>query len=274
MYSSADLRNKPGFGGKIPHMPKLLDQVREVIRMKHYSIRTEQAYVNWIKRYIFFHNKRHPAEMGEDEIRSFVSDLASKKSVAASTQTVALSALLFLYRDVLKQDLPYIEGIERAKRPERLPVVFTQAEVREVLARLDGVNSLIATLLYGAGLRLMDALRLRVKDIDFERNEIIVREGKGEKDRVTMLPQSIKTQLQDHLKRVEIVHQSDLRLGFGEVYLPYALDRKYPNAPKEWKWQYVFPAAKISVDPRSGKRRSLSSWPFALTVRTAVPVPA
>ena|SRR6266508_410285 len=142
MYSSADPRNKPGFGGKIPHMPKLLDQVREVLRMKHYSIRTEQAYVNWIKRYIFFHNKRHPAEMGEAEIRSFVSDLASKRSVAASTQTVALSALLFLYRDVLKQDLPYIEGIERAKRPERLPVVFTQAEVREVLGRLDGVKLL------------------------------------------------------------------------------------------------------------------------------------
>src|SRR3989441_4586289 len=145
-----------------------------------------------VKRYIFFHNKRHPADMGEDEIRSFISDLASKKSVAASTQTVALSALLFLYRDVLKKDLPYIEGIERAKRPERLPVVFTQAEVKDVLARLDGVNYLIATLLYGAGLRLMDALRLRVKDVDFERNEIIVREGKGEKDRVTMLPQSIK----------------------------------------------------------------------------------
>ena len=184
MYSSADPRNKPGFGGKIPHMPKLLDQVREVIRMKHYSIRTEQSYVDWIKRYIFFHNKRHPAEMGEDEIRSFISDLASKKSVAASTQTVALSALLFLYREVLKKDLPYIEGIERAKRPERLPVVFTQSEVKEVLARLDGVNYLIATLLYGAGLRLMDALRLRVKDVDFERNEIIVREGSPREIRI------------------------------------------------------------------------------------------
>src|SRR2546425_9646381 len=166
-YLTATLRRKAGFGSKMPHVPKLLDQVREVARMKHYSIRTEQSYVNWIKRYIFFHNKRHPAEMGEDEIRSFISDLASKKSVAASTQTVALSALLFLYREVLKKDLPYIEGIERAKRPERLPVVFTQAEVKEVLARLDGVNYLIATLLYGAGLRLMDALRLRVKDVDF-----------------------------------------------------------------------------------------------------------
>ncbi len=183
MYSSANLRDKPGFGVKIPHMPKLLDQVREVTRMKHYSLRTEQAYVSWIKRYIFFHDKRNPAEMGEAEIRAFVSDLASKKSVSASTQTVALSALLFLYRDVLKKELPYVEGIERAKKPERLPVVFTQTEVRAVLSRLEGVPHLIASLLYGSGLRMMDALRLRVKDIDFERYEIVVREGKGEKDR-------------------------------------------------------------------------------------------
>ena len=236
-------------------MPKLLDQVREVIRMKHYSIRTERAYVDWIKRYIFFHNKRHPAEMGEAEIRAFISDLASKKSVSASTQTVALSALLFLYRDVLKKELPYVEGIERAKRPERLPVVFTQAEVREVLARLSGVNHLIVSLLYGSGLRLMDALRLRVKDIDFERSEILVREGKGEKDRVTMLPTAVAIKLQEHLKRMKVQHEDDLRHGHGEVYLPYALDRKYPNAPKEWKWQYVFPAAAISRDPRSGKLR-------------------
>jgi integron integrase len=211
--------------------------------MKHYSLRTEKAYIDWIKRYIFFHNKRHPEEMSETEIRAFVSDLASKRKVSASTQTVALSALLFLYREVLKKDLPFIEGIERAKRPERLPVVFTQAEVREVLSRLDGVNHLIASLLYGSGLRLMDALRLRVKDIDFERNEIIVREGKGDKDRVTMLPAAIAAQLQEHLKRIEVQHQDDLRHEEGEVYLPYALDRKYPNAATEWKWQYVFPAA-------------------------------
>src|SRR6266850_4525451 len=207
-------------------MPKLLEQVREVTRMKHYSIRTEQAYVDWIKRYIFFHNKRHPQEMGVDEIRSFISDLASKKSVAASTQTVALSALLFLYRDVLKKDLPYVEGIERAKKPERLPVVFTKAEVHKVLSRLEGVPYLIASLLYGAGLRLMDALRLRVKDIDFERNEIVVREGKGAKDRVTMLPRSIKARLQEHVAGVELRHKDDLSEGYGEVYLPYALGRK------------------------------------------------
>lgn len=172
MYSSAEVRDKPGFGGKIPHVPKLLDQVREVLRMKHYSLRTEQAYVNWIKRYIFFHDKRHPEEMGEAEIRTFISDLASKRSVAASTQTVALSALLFLYREVLKKEQPFIEGIERAKKPERLPVVFTKEEVTEILSRLDGIPYLIAGLLYGSGLRLMDALRLRVKDIDFGRNEI------------------------------------------------------------------------------------------------------
>jgi integron integrase len=249
------MRDKPGFGGRIPHVPKLLDQVREVLRMKHYSLRTEQAYVNWIKRYIFFHDKRHPAEMGEAEIRTFISDLASKRSVAASTQTVALSALLFLYRDVLKRDQPFIEGIERAKKPERLPVVFTKEEVTEILSRLDGIPYLIAGLLYGSGLRLMDALRLRVKDIDFERNEIVVREGKGAKDRVTMLPGAIKRKLQEHLGRVEVLHKDDLRRGVGEVYLPYALDRKFPNAAKEWKWQYVFPAAKLSVDPRSGRRR-------------------
>ena len=158
-------------------MPKLLDEVRDVLRMKHYSIRTEKAYVSWIKRYIFFHNKQHPLEMGEPQIRAFISDLASKQQVSASTQTVALSALLFLYRDVLKKDLPFIDGIERAKRPERLPVVFTKAEVKEVLARLDGVNHLIAALLYGSGMRLMDALRLRVKDIDFELTIISTRKG-------------------------------------------------------------------------------------------------
>ena len=256
----------------MPRMPKLLTQVREVLRMKHYSLRTEQAYVDWIKRYIFFHNKRHPEEMSEPEIRAFVSDLATNKRVSASSQTVALSALLFLYRAVLKKDLPFIEGIERAKRPERLPVVFTQAEVKEVLVRLDGVNHLVAALLYGSGLRLMDALRLRVKDIDFERNEILVREGKGDKDRVTMLPAAIAPQLKEHLKRIAVQHQDDLRNGYGEVYLPYALDRKYPNAGTEWKWQYVFTAARISRDPRSGKwrRHHLSDDTVQKAVKDAI----
>ena len=253
-------------------MPKLLDQVREVIRTKHYSLRTEQAYVNWIKRYIFFHNKRHPVDMAEPEIRAFISDLANKKSVTASTQTVALSAILFLYREVLKKDLPYIQGIERAKKSQRRPVVFTQTEVKEVLSRLDGVNSLIATLLYGAGLRLLDALRLRVKDIDFERNEITVREGKGNKDRVTMLPQSIKSQLREHLKKVRIIHEGDLRSGFGEVYLPDALARKYRNAANQWIWQYVFPSRVLSVDPRSGvkRRHHVSEEPVQRAVGKAI----
>jgi integron integrase len=236
-------------------MPKLLDQVREVIRLKHYSIRTEQSYVSWIKRYIFFHNKRHPAEMAEPEIRSFIVHLTTKNSVSASTQTQALSALLFLYRDVLKKDLPFVDGIERAKKPQRLPVVFTKAEVKNLLSRLDGINYIIAGLLYGSGLRLMDALRLRVKDIDFQQNHIVVREGKGAKDRITMLPQSIREALQTHLVRVKQQHADDCRDGFGEVYLPYALERKYPNASKQWIWQYVFPAAKLSLDPRTGIRR-------------------
>lgn len=240
--------------------------------MKHYSLRTEQAYVDWIKRYIFFHNKRHPEDMSEAEIRAFISDLASKKRVSASTQTVALSALLFLYRDVLKRDLPFIDGIERAKRPERLPVVFTPAEVKKVLTRLDGVTHLIAALLYGSGLRLMDALRLRVKDLDFERNEIVVREGKGDEDRVTMLPAAIASPLREHSKRRAVQHQDDLRRGQGEVYLPAALDRKYPNAATEWKWQYVFPAPKISRDPRSGKQRRhhLSDDTVQRAVKSAV----
>src|SRR5258708_2558992 len=254
-YSSAGLRDKPVLSGKIPHVPKLLDQVRDVLRMKHYSLRTEQAYVNWIKRYILFHDKRHPAEMGEAEIRTFISDLASKRSVAASTQTVALSALLFLYRDVLKKEQPFIEGIERAKKPERLPVVFTKEEVTEILSRLDGVSYLIAGLLYGSGLRLMDALRLRVKDIDFERNEIVVREGKGAKDRVTMLPGAIMRKLHEHVARIRVLHKDDLLGGGGEVYLPYALNRKFTTWAKEWKWQYVFPAPKLSIDPRSVKKR-------------------
>jgi len=253
-------------------MPKLLDQVREVIRMKHYSIRTEQAYVEWIKRYIFFHNKRHPAEMAEPEIRAFISDLANKKSVTASTQTVALSAILFLYREVLKKELPYIQGIERAKKSQRRPVVFTQTEVKELLSRLDGVNYLIASLLYGAGLRLMDALRLRVKDIDFERNELTIREGKGDKDRVTMLPQSIKPQLEEHLRRVRVIHDADLRNGFGEVYLPNALERKYPNAASAWPWQYVFPSRVLSTDPRSGRKRRhhISEEQVQRAVRNAI----
>lgn len=223
--------------------------------MRHLSIRTEQAYVQWIRRYLRFHHMRHPREMGEVEIRAFISDLAVTRSIAASTQTVALSALLFLYRDVLKQELPYVSNIERAKKPKRLPVVFSRDEAKRLLAHLEGTHWLVAGLLYGSGLRLMECLRLRVKDIDFTYAQLIVRDGKGEKDRITMLPGSLKQQLMRHLQRVKLLHEDDLAAGYGEVFLPYALARKYPNAPKDWGWQYVFPAAARSIDPRSGNER-------------------
>lgn len=222
--------------------------------MRHLSLRTEQAYVNWIKRFILFHHKRHPREMGETEIREFISHLAVDGDVSASTQTVALSALLFLYRDVLKQQLPYVSNIERARKPKRLPVVFTRDEVNRLLANLTGVHWLVAGLLYGSGLRLMECLRLRVKDVDFTYGQVIVRDGKGEKDRVTMLPAKLKQPLMRHLQKIKILHDEDAA-GYGEVFLPYALARKYPNAPRQWGWQYVFPAATRSTDPRTEKER-------------------
>jgi integron integrase len=235
-------------------MSKLLDQVRHVIRLKHYSLRTEEAYIFWIKKYIHFHRLRHPQEMREEEVCQFLTHLAVEETVAASTQNQALAALLFLYKNVLGIDLQNIDAV-RARKPKHLPVVFTRKEVRQILDRLDGVAFIAANLLYGSGLRLSEVLRLRVKDIDFEMNQITVREAKGEKQRITMLPQSIKEILQQHLERVKTIHEDDLRNGFGEVYLPFALERKYKNAAKEWMWQYVFPAAKISVDPRSDKKR-------------------
>ena len=235
--------------------PRLLDEVRAVCRMRHLSLRTEQAYVAWIRRFIFFHDKRHPRSMREAEIRAFISHLAVNGAVTASTQTVALSALLFLYRDVLKIDLPYVSNIERARKPKRLPTVFTREETKRILASLEGTHWLVAGLLYGSGLRLMECLRLRVKDIDLTYGQITVRDGKGEKDRVTMLPTKLKQPLVRQLQRVKMAHDEDMAVGFGEVYLPYALARKYPNAPKQWGWQYVFPAANRSIDPRSGKER-------------------
>ena len=235
--------------------PKLLDQVRETIRRKHYSIRTEEAYVDWIKRYIFFHHKRHPAEMGEREMEQFLNHLAVEKKVAASTQNQALSALVFLYREVLGKEIGWMDNLERAKQPQRLPVVLTEMEVRQVLAHLEGRNWLMASLLYGAGLRLMECVRLRVKDIDFEYRQITVRDGKGNKDRVTMLPESSSELLKHQIEKSQILHRQDLAAGYGEVYLPYALERKYKNASKEWGWQYVFPATQRSRDPRSGKMR-------------------
>jgi integron integrase len=235
--------------------PKLLEAVHSVARLRHLSLGTERAYSDWIRRFILFHKKRHPKEMGADEIRQFLSYLAVEGHVAASTQNVALCALLFLYRDVLGVELPYVEGIERAKRPARVPVVFTRPEVTALLSRLSGTYKLIAGLLYGSGLRLTEALRLRVKDLDFATGEITVRDGKGEKDRRTVLPRPLSEPLQHHLCRVRLLHEQDLREGHGEVYLPYALGRKYPNAAREWAWQYVFPSAKLSGDPRSGVTR-------------------
>jgi integron integrase len=252
--------------------PKLLDQVRIVARVKHFSLSTERAYVGWIRRFILFHHKRHPNEMAEAEIRQFISHLAVDARISASTQTVALSALFFLYRDVLKKDLPYIDNIERAKPSKKLPVVFTRREVEAVLVHLSGTLHLVACLLYGSGLRLMEALRLRVKDIDFERGEISIREGKGAKDRITMLPTSITHPLQAHLSKVRVLHQADLKDGFGEVELPFALAKKYPGAAKEWGWQYVFPAIKRSHDPRTGRegRHHLSSDHVQRAVKTAI----
>ncbi len=253
-------------------MPKLLDEVRDAIRVRHYSIRTEQAYIDWIRRFIIFHNKRHPLEMGEKEISQFLTHLAVNRNVAASTQNQALSAILFLYRQVLNRPLDWIDNIERAKKPERLPVVLTRDETRALLDQLKGVNHLIASLLYGSGLRLMEALRLRVKDIEFHYNQIIVRDGKGAKDRVTMLPLSLKDPLRDQLKRACAIHQADLREGFGAVYLPYALERKYPDANRQWRWQYVFPAATRSIDPLSGIecRHHLSETSVQRAVKAAI----
>lgn len=239
----------------LPQSPKLLDQVRDRLRVKHYSIRTEQVYVDWIKRFIWFQDKRHPKDMGAAEIEAFLTHLAVKGRVSASTQNQAKSALLFLYREVLEQKLPWLDKVTQAKAPTRLPVVLTIAEVQAVLKGLAGANWLIASLLYGAGLRLMEAVRLRVKDVEFSRHEIVVREGKGDKDRVTMLPESVIEPLQLHLAKVKSLHKEDLATGGGDVYLPFALDKKYPNAGREWGWQYVFPSVKLSVDPRSGALR-------------------
>jgi integron integrase len=235
--------------------PRLLDQVREAIRARHYSRRTEKAYVHWIKRYIFFHGKRHPAELGASEVTTFLTSLAVRDKVAASTQNQALSALLFLYREVLGVELPWLDDVVRAKRPQHLPVVLTRDEVRAVLQRLDGVPRLMALLLYGGGLRLLECCRLRVKDVDFATNQIVVRDGKGGKDRVTMLPAAVKAALIAHLERAGEQHQADLRHGAGWVELPNALTRKYPNAGRDWGWQWVFPATRMYVDRLTAQRR-------------------
>ena len=243
-----------GDGDEVPKL-RLLDEVRRRLRVKHYSLRTETVYVGWVKRFILANGKRHPREMGGLEVEQFLSKLAVEGQVAASTQNQALSALLFLYREVLAIELPWMEGVVRAKRPRRLPTVLSRGEIQSLLTQLDGRPWLLVSLLYGTGMRLMECLRLRVKDVDFARNEITVRDGKGGKDRRTVLPKSLVEPLQREVERARSLHAEDLLAGFGAVWLPHALARKYPNAPREFGWQYMFPSAHRSEDPRDGSTR-------------------
>jgi integron integrase len=246
---------EPGSNGVGSQPPKLLDQVRGRMRRLGMARRSEEAYVGWIRRFILTNGKRHPAEMGAPEVERFLTWLAVHGKVSASTQNQALSALLFLYRQVLQVELPWLDGVERAKKPQRLPVVLTPLEARALLDLLVGVHWLMGSLLYGTGMRLMECVRLRVKDVDFARGEILVRQGKGGKDRCTMLPRSLVEPLQAQLAEAARIHQRDLAAGFGRVWMPDALARKYPGAAADWGWQYVFPASVRSVDPRSGVER-------------------
>ena len=236
-----------------PSQPRLLDRVRSEIRTRHYALRTEQTYVHWIRRFILFHGKRHPRDMGGAEVGQFLSHLATERNVAASTQNQAKSALLFLYGQVLRIDLPWMDEIVSGRTQRKLPVVLTPSEVRLLLHELSGLTGLVATLLYGTGMRLMEGLRLRVKDIELERREIVVRDGKGGKDRVTVLPENLMRPLQDQLALSKSLHEGDLRAGGGSVWMPDALSVKYPNANKSWGWHWVFPSPVISTDPRTGE---------------------
>jgi integron integrase len=235
--------------------PRLLDEVRRVLRLKHYSVRTETTYVQWIRRFILANDKRHPRDMGEIEVERFLSNLAVVGKVAAATQNQALAAVLFLYKQVLGIDLPWMEGVVRAKRSQHVPTVLSRDEIVQVLGRMDGRTWLLASLLYGTGMRLMEVLRLRIKEIDFSRVEITVRNGKGGKDRRTMLPRSLIEPMRREVERARLLHDADLGEGFGAAWLPHALARKYPNASKEMGWQYVFPSPRRSHDPRDGVER-------------------
>ena len=250
---------------------KLLDQVRDALRTKHYSYRTEQAYIEWIKRFILFHGKRHPKDMGAQEVQAYITYLAVEKNIASSTQNQALSAIAFLYKHVLQKEIALATDLVRPSRPERLPTVLSHPEAMGVLNKMTGVTQLMAKLLYGSGLRITECLRLRVKDLDFGNHQLIVRDGKGEKDRATILPGSLYQDLQAHLQIVKAIHQRDIKEGFGETFLPYALERKYPNALKEFSWQYVFPASVRSVDPLSKrtKRHHLDATVLQRAIRQA-----
>ncbi|HSW56033.1 MAG TPA: integron integrase [Ignavibacteriaceae bacterium] len=234
--------------------PKLLDKVRTELRTKHYSVRTEKTYVSWIYRFILFHSKKHPKDMGADEIKAFINNLATNHHVSSSTQNQALQSILFLYKHIIKKDIEFIDSISRAKRIKHLPEVFSRNEAASILKYLSGVNKLFVSLLYGTGMRLSEGLRLRIKDVDFEMNQIIVRDGKGEKDRITVLPQKLIGDLKDQIRKVHNLHQIDLKKGTGETILPYALNRKYPNAAKEFGWQYLFPASSYYYDEKTKKR--------------------
>jgi integron integrase len=255
-----------------PRPKKLLDQVRDTIRLKHYSYRTEESYVQWIRRYILFHDKRHPLEMGSAEIEAFLTDLAVNQQVAASTQNQALSALLFLYRAVLKQELDMSIDAVRAKRSRYLPTVLTREEVLAVIQNLPGVHQLFVQVLYGSGLRLTEGLQLRVKDMDFAQRQTLVRDGKGKESRVTMLPSSLIDPLKYQLEKAKAIHQQDLDRGLGSVYLPFALERKYPQADRQWIWQCIFPSDRFSQDPRSGvtRRHHLHETGIQRSIKLAV----
>lgn len=252
--------------------PRLLDQVRSLIRVKHYSIRTEKSYVSWIKQFIHFNHLAHPKDLDAKEVQAFLTYLAVTRNVAASTQNQALSALLFLYKDVLKIELEYMSDITRAKQSTRVPVVFTRDESKAVIDRLDGTMKLMTQLLYGSGLRLMECVRLRVKDVEFNYKHILIRDGKGAKDRITVLPDFLITPLSIHLESVKSLHDEYLNKNLGSVYLPFALAKKYPNAATEWAWQYVFPAATLSIDPRSGlqQRHHINEKRLQRAVKSAI----
>lgn len=238
-----------------PNKPKLLDQARIAMRQRHYSLKTEKSYVAWMKRFILFHNKRHPKDMGKAEVEVFLNHLVLQRGVSASTQAQALNAIVFLYKQVLNIEIGEFENLRKSNKPKRLPVVLSVSEVGQVLSLMDGRNRLMAALLYGAGLRLMECVRLRIQDVDFDYGQIHVCNGKGQKDRVTPLPKSLVADLHTQMEWVQMIHRQDLAVGFGEVWLPSALARKYPNAGREWGWQYLFPASKRGVDPYSGKER-------------------
>lgn len=272
MESRATKASAAGASASSSKPPRLLDQVRDCLRARHYSLRTEQTYVHWIKRFILFHGKRHPRDVGAPEVEAFLSHLAVEKNVAANTQNLALSALLFLYRDVLGVELPWLDNVTRAKKPQRLPTVLTRAEIGRLMAGLDsGIASLVVRLLYGTGLRLTEALRLRVKDVELEQRQITVRDGKGGKDRVTVLPQALVEPLRAQLAVRRTEFERDAKLGRADVWLPDALSQKYPKAASQWAWQYVFAAPDFSRDPRSGARRRhhLSEQVVQRRVRTA-----